>query len=357
VKTADNVNHVAATLQLAHVAGGGFRLDDASTSRNAAGRDHRLRRSGAWGHGWCLQRHSAVWLVACLLLLSSPSALNGQTCLAADPGSDDCLNWEIETRPRWQTHTIALGINAALGGFTAGIARKSSGETFWDSFWRGALGGSVHYSGKVISARDFAGAGLLGRQTASLGSSMVRNASVGRGFVDQVVVPVGPVRIYIDRKSGTPVRTKLDLVTGIGTAYAAVHSRSGLDLNASLSSGALVFTLPEEFAGWSQQAAAFGGVIMYRENPQRTDAGLDWLLSHEIVHVAQHDFLTTIWSQPAESWLMGNVLGGPFATASRYIDLGLYRAITAPLTYYLIPTAHNPWEQEALFLGARPPRQ
>lgn len=92
---------------------------------------------------------------------------------------------------------VTAGINALLGGATAAGMRLIRGESAsesWSAFWTGTLGGGVTYAGKRVAVERFGGAGFLGRELATVGGSMVRNASAGRGVLEELVLPVGPVR-------------------------------------------------------------------------------------------------------------------------------------------------------------------
>lgn len=250
--------------------------------------------------------------------------------------------------PTWQAHALGVSINAAVGGLSAGIGRTLKGESFWDGFRAGVPGGAVQYAGKVLGSRRFAGAGFAGRQVAALGGSMVHNAARGEGLLDRAVLPVGPARVYVDRGSPENSRVTLDLLTVAGAAYALANG-ARFNAQSSLSSGAMIMVLPDEFDTWTQPAAAFAGVIMHREG-LRNRSQYSEILAHEGVHVMQHDFGQTVWSEPAERWLAHRV-GGIAAPISRYVDLGLYKAVQRPITYYLVPARYNPWEQEASFLG------
>lgn len=250
--------------------------------------------------------------------------------------------------PTWQAHALGVSINAAVGGLSAGIGRTLKGESFWAGFRDGLPGGAVQYGGKVLGSRRFPGAGLAGRQVAALGSSMVHNAGRGAGALDQMVLPLGPARLYLDSRSPEDSRVKLDLLTVVGTAYALAHG-GRFDAPSSISSGAMVMVLPDEFDPWRRPAAAFAGVIMHREEMVH-DLDRPEVLAHEGVHVMQHDFGQTVWSEPGERWL-GERIGGMAALITRHVDLGLYKAVQRPITYYYVPIPYNLWEQEALFLG------
>jgi hypothetical protein len=56
----------------------------------------------------------------------------------------------------------------------------------------------------------------------------------------------------------------LDLLTTVGAVYALANG-GALDAGTSLSSGALIFIVRDEFNAWRQPAAAIGGVIIHRD--------------------------------------------------------------------------------------------
>lgn len=299
----------------------------------------------------------AAWLLAFLLAGTSlgPQHLQGQ-CVD-DPGfgpGPGCGGASTDT-PRWVGEARVLGINAAIGGLTAGVLRHARGESFWRGFLGGALGGGVSYGGKRISGERFRGAGFLGRETAAVGASIVQNAAESRGLLDQVILPVGPVRMYVDRTAKTPLRAKVDLAGLVSTAYAAAQPNSRLDIAASLSAGAPVFYLRPRYDGPTIHAGAHhAGVIRLRsESTSWSEVSRRQLIlaqAHEQVHVAQYDFSFIVWSEPVERRLLSLVPGGD--RMHRYVDLGLNVGAWAGLNA-LIDYEDRPWEKEATFLTTR----
>ena len=132
-----------------------------------------------------------------LVFLAYPRAAEGQW--ESDP---------LRTAPReraagpptWVGELAFLSGNAALGGLTAALIRELRGGSFWEAFLDGALGGAVVY-----------GAGLAGREVAAVGTSIVRNASDGRGTLEQLVLPIGVARLYLQgvNTSVAPVRARV----------------------------------------------------------------------------------------------------------------------------------------------------
>lgn len=276
-----------------------------------------------------------------------------QDCSGIDPGFDlRCPpHPELPRTPREQRYAVAVGANLALGGLTGGIGEGLRGGSFWRGFARGAAGGGLVFAGKQVSAARFTGAGLLGRQVAAVGGSVVNNAAAGRPMLSRVILPVGPVRVYAQPGGEQPLRVKLDAAGVVGLFYAATLPDSRFDPVESLSSGAPVFRVSDD---WGPAAGHLGGVIMTTEH--YLARGERYALAHERVHVAQYDFAFAAWSQPAEAWAAerDSTLRG----IHRYVDLSANAVMFGALNF-VIPSRQSPWEREAYLLSATdrvPPR-
>jgi hypothetical protein len=255
--------------------------------------------------------------------------------------------------PRWTSDLAFLGGNALLGGLTAGVLRELRGGSFWPAFIGGAAGGGVAYAGRRIAVERFAGAGLLGREVASVGTSAVQNVAAGRGVLDQLVLPLALVRLQLARDSAGGsyrARFRLDVPTALVTAWYGLQGDVRFDLAASMSSGAPVFTTFGRWADGNWRGKQAAGAIWLQGNPDdpNPDADRADVLAHERVHVLQYDFGQLAWSDPMEGWLAARVTGG--GRLDRYLDLGLHllpwAAANAAVPYRL-----RPWEHEAHFLS------
>ena len=234
-----------------------------------------------------------------------------------------------------------LAANALLGGVSAAAVRLARGEPVWRAFWVGAAGGGVAYAGKRIAVQRFDGAGLLGREVASVGGSMVRNVAAGRGAFDEVALPIGPIRLYVSRDGG--ITPRIDLAT-VATAASFILAHEGrLDAGASLSSGALVFRSSSPAMPGLSSA---GAMLVWSELPPEEGPRL---LAHERVHVLQYDQTFLSVGDAAERWVLdrARVPGG----LMRYIDVGglvvgARAGLSMALDYSL-----RPWEHEAYYLA------
>jgi hypothetical protein len=247
----------------------------------------------------------------------------------------------------------AFGGNALVGGLTAGVAQKLRGGSFQDGFARGVLGGGIIYAGKRVAVQRFGGAGLVVRQVAALGTSVVRNAADGRPALQRVMLPLGPLRLYVEPRGAAPVRARLDLMTIAWTVYAAVTPELEWDAGATLSAGAPVFRARDRLIvsdGDSTEAAgkALSGVILLSDI-----RGIDVVsnFAHERVHVLQQDQIFFTWSDPLEEWVVRRLPGG--AVVNRYVDLGLSNVFTAAIAELFGEHDDRPTELEATFLQHR----
>jgi hypothetical protein len=244
-----------------------------------------------------------------------------------------------------QNQMVALGANSLLAGATAGVRRYLHGSSFWDGFARGAFGGAVSYAGRRVSGERFAGAGLLGREVAAVGASMVVNASEGRGLLETVTLPIGPLRLHVDRSAPRPLQAKLDLAGVVAIAYVATQA-SSVDWRSSLSSGAPVFVVRDQSLSGGRQIA---GVVQLRDD---TPDVMEESLAHERIHVAQYDFASLVWNRPAERALLHGSPSGSWV--SRHLDLGLHLPVQGILNL-VVPYQDRPWEWEAHVLSNTQP--
>ena len=246
-----------------------------------------------------------------------------------------------------------LGGNVALGGLTAALIQKWRGGSFWAAFLDGALGGAVAYGGKRLAVERFYGAGLAGRQVAAVGTSMVRNASDGRGALDQLVLPFGFARLYLRRDATSPIpleaQIKLDVPTVLTATFVALWENADFDVSASVSAGALVFVGRERWEEESWIGTQAAGVLWLRGNPDDPypDVERSAVFAHERVHVTQYDFSFLAWGDPIESPLIERIPSG--AWIDRHFDLGLNMAAWG-LANWLVSHDRRPWEREARFL-------
>lgn len=247
-------------------------------------------------------------------------------------------------RPGWDEELAYAGVNSVLSGLVAGVFRSVSEEgSFTEGFWTGAAGGAVTYVGKRVTARPFDGAGILGRQIASVGGSMVSNARDGRGTFDRLTLQLGLGRLYWDRiESSATFRP--DVVTIFYTARAVASDRVDFDWSHSLSAGTPVFVTQDGFTTLDGGVAgrAFGGVILIDVNRV---VSASFIASHERTHVIQYDQQFALWAQAAERGI-ASLFGTRVADVVGKADFSLALLAFAPFIGS-VPRDWNPLEAEA----------
>ena len=222
---------------------------------------------------------------------------------------------------RYDTTQLLLG-NVLVSGLGAGLIGQLSGRPFWKTFAHGAAGGAVMFAGKRITASEPEPLGLLGRQVSALGASISRSAVFGSGVLDTLFLPVGPLRLSWAVGERRIAGVRIDVEDLAWAAYGLLHDRYRLDASRSLQAGALVFTtrghLGEEDSGFVTGLTGGGAVFL-------SEPGLALSPSnrhHELVHVAQTDYLQIAFGAPLEQWIL-RVIDWDDLTLLRHVDIGI----------------------------------
>ncbi len=254
--------------------------------------------------------------------------------------------------PKWTGEAASLGVNALLGGVSAGVLRELRGGSFKDGFFRGAVGGSVIYVSKRVVAGEFDGAGLFGRELGSIGGSVVRNAGEGRGMFSELVLPVGVARVYVNTERGS-VRVLPDL-TAIAWTISGIQERGlNIDWGQSLSAGTPVFIAQNKLLLLNEDSThaaglTSSGVIFLSDVPAFGANARRINLKHERVHMVQEDQLFLTITDPFEDWLISRIpYAGGFLT--RHVDINLATSLLNVLAGQMPKFIDRPWETEALF--------
>lgn len=274
----------------------------------------------------------------------------------------------LATAPHWAGEFAILSGNAVVSGVTAGVVQKLRGGSFRDGFLRGLTGGGVIYLGKRVAAERFSGAGLLGREVASLGTSMVRNASGGYGLLDDVVLPLGIVRLYRERcpasecdagATAPPAklfryRLRVDAVATGWLLYAATQPQLHFDAGSSLSMGTPVFKTDNKVMGSGEQRAggfAKDGIILLSDVPLWGPIYAERAIHHEMEHVIQDDQLLGTWIRPAQATVLRRFRAGRLF--DDWVDLDASNELLDLMSNAIPQHDVRPWELEAVYLSVR----
>lgn len=217
------------------------------------------------------------------------------------------------------TGSAVLACNALVGGVAA-MARAMMGHHDpLRAFTRGALGGTVHFGGKVLAVQRGSASPFAGQMVSAVGASMVSNAGSGSAILETVAMPLGPATLRLV----VPARKLSFSLNAIEAVY-AVHTltRPGLELqwSRSLEHAAFVFRTVDRGILHDDQpvAGVASGSYMvisdFAENRRAT-------IRHESVHIAQLRFAHDVVGRPIEHTLRKRVWG--LRRMPAWLDLGL----------------------------------
>ena len=286
-------------------------------------------------------------LLGLAALAIAPAAAAAQCSTGTTSGDVIC----VFESPRWAGELASLSANGILGGLTAGVAQRLKGESFADGFVRGFLGGGFSWAGKRIAAERFDGAGLIGRELAAAGASVVRNAGAGRPLLERLTLPAGPLWLEVGTGGAKGLRARVDPASAAWLIYGVVERELDLDAGASLSSGTFVFRTRGKLFDVDGEAHAAGltsaGIIYLADVPAYGESFARRAIAHERIHVLQEDQLAILWTDPALAWAAGRA--GVPASAGRLLAWNLSTELLR-LLGGLVPEHRNrPWEAEAIF--------
>jgi hypothetical protein len=242
-----------------------------------------------------------VAAMAATLICGSATAVTGQ--------------FPPPSQPRDVGVTAAFGVNVLLGGVTAATRALIERHDPVRAFALGAFGGAMHFGAKLMGPRT----SLAGVAVGATGTAIIVNAGRGVSPLDELYVPIGPLRVRI-----TP-RAPRKLHVGLNAYNVAVLARNlarpGLvmDWGRTGSSGTFVLRTDDrriwdddrEYAG-----VAVGSLIVLSEfsaNRQVTH--------HELIHVHQYLFVDEAIGRPIEQYLRRRVPGARWLP--RWIELGI----------------------------------
>ncbi len=261
------------------------------------------------------------------------------SCVAATANAQDTGQPELLGSP------AVLGVNAAIGGLTAGTWQALAGKSFWRGFVRGAAGGVAVFAGKRIIAEGSPVAWWAGRQLAAIGSSEIANAAEGRVPFQKITLPIGPVRLHLNPRAKLVPSASLDLTSTVAAIIVGTRSGNRFAIQESLATGSIVFLAPEV-------SNAIGGNVASVMTVSELAPDGDFpplenkrdIMSHELIHSAQYDFVLTAWGDAAQAAIVRKLhLSGRI---TRYVDFNVLLPLQIAANG-LIPYDKRPWEKEA----------
>jgi hypothetical protein len=267
-----------------------------------------------------IRRRALFALVAVIATLSiAHSSADGQEPWLP-PTSRDVPNMAV------------FGTNVLLGGLTAAARALVDGHDPARAFAFGALGGAVHFAGKHVGPVSGFPGGIPGVVLSATGTAVVSNAGRGAGLLDELYVPVGPVRVRITPRAPRKVYLAINVFeTGI-LARSLARDGMAVDWDLSASTGTFAFVTRNRHIrmpdGELVQGVASAPTIVvstFSTDQSRT-------VRHEFVHVQQQWFLDEAWGRPIERYLRARIPGG--ARIPRWLEIGV-----VPVAFVWVETA------------------
>jgi hypothetical protein len=191
----------------------------------------------------------------------------------------------------------ALGVNALIGGITAGARAAFEHRNIGRAFAFGTLGGAMNYGGKWVASRNGDASGWMGTLIGATGTSIVVNAGAGAHPLSEITVPLPALRVRL-----RPVARKVDLSFHaldawlIATNVGKAHTR--INWARTAKTGAFVLETDREIFtdGGFRGGIALGPVLLMQGN----DVGV-W--KHEGTHLQQWWFAQEAIGRPVENAL------------------------------------------------------
>lgn len=212
--------------------------------------------------------------------------------------------------------TAAFGCNVLLGGLTAAARALIHRHDPARAFAIGALGGAVHFGAKLIGP----GTSLAGVALGATGTSIVVNAGRGVSPLDELYVPVGPLRLRVTPRASRKLRLAVHAYEAVVLAGNLTRPGLAMDWGRTASTGTFVLRTDNRRIRVDDHEAygvAVGSLIVmsaFSDDPART-------AKHELVHVHQYLFLDEALGRPVEEYLRRIV---PMARRlPRWLELGI----------------------------------
>ena len=261
-------------------------------------------------------------ITACRNVAAITAAL---TCGSAAAAS---AQFPPPSQPRDVGITAAFGVNVLLGGLTAATRALIERHDPVRAFAIGAVGGAVHFGAKLIGP----GTSLAGIAVSATGTAIVVNAGRGVSPLDELYVPVGPVRVRVTPRAPRKVRVALHAYDAVVLAHNLARPGLLMDWGRTGSSGAFVLRTDNKHLWDDDQelnGVAVGSLIVmsaFSTDPPRT-------AHHELVHVHQYMFLDEAIGRPIEEYLRRRI---PLARRlPRWLELGVVAPTLGAMEYWI----------------------
>jgi hypothetical protein len=256
-------------------------------------------------------------------LWKAASAAAALTCCSAAAAS---AQFPRQSEPRHVGLTAAFGVNVLAGGLTAAARALIERHDPARAFAIGAIGGAVHFGAKLMGP----GTSLAGIAVGATGTAIVVNAGRGVSPLDELYVPVGPLRLRVTPRAPRKIRVAVNAYEAVVLAHNLARSGLVMDWGSTGSSGTFVLRTDNRHI-WADDrelgGVAIGSLIVmsaFASDPPRT-------AHHELVHVHQYSFVDEAVGRPIEEYLRRRVPGARWLP--RWLELGIVTPALGTLEY------------------------
>lgn len=220
--------------------------------------------------------------------------------------------------------TAAFGCNVLLGGITAATRALIERHDPLRAFAIGALGGAVHFGGKLMGPKT----SLAGIAVGATGTAIVVNAGRGVSPLDELYLPVGPLRVRVTPRAERKVRVAFNAYNAV--VLAGNMARDGLVMDWGRTGATGTFVMRTDNQRIFRNGRELGGVAVGSLIVLSDFAASNPDLSHhEVIHVHQYLFLDEAIGRPIEEYLRRRV---PLARwIPRWLELGVVPVAFAAL--------------------------
>jgi hypothetical protein len=200
--------------------------------------------------------------------------------------------------------TAAFGCNVLLGGLTAAARAFIDGHDPARAFAIGAIGGAVHFGAKLIGP----GTSLAGVALGATGTAIVVNAGRGMSPLEELYLPVGPMRLRVTPRAPGKLRLTVNVVNTLVLARSLAWRGLVVDWGRTASTGTVAFRTDGRHIVFDDREAhgmAMGPFIVisaFATDPARTT-------KHELVHAHQYWFTDEAVGRPVEEYLRAGIPG------------------------------------------------
>ncbi|HYC50022.1 MAG TPA: hypothetical protein VEB19_02825 [Gemmatimonadaceae bacterium] len=259
--------------------------------------------------------------ILAILAVGNTGALGAQPVLPYHDG----LN-------RYATTAEVIAGNALVGGIAAALQATVHGKDPFRAFGIGAVGGLVHLAGKNFAVEGGAARAWGGLLVGHAGTSIVLNAGRGVHPFQELVLPLGPMRLRVLPRDSNKVRASVNLFEAGWLLRTATRDGIRFDWERTFSTGALAFVTEHRMLFRDDEELAGVALAPYYLLSEFA-RDVDETARHEVVHLFQQQFIQETLGWPLEQLVRSRIWRGHMIP--RWIEVGVGGAAIATFDHWI----------------------